>query len=242
MNLQITPIRHVPDIFPGMHLGRCLLEAMHASGMNVSPPDILAITQKVISKAEGRVVTLSDVDPSLQSMAVAEELRRDPRIVEVILRETRRIVRMRNDVLICETHHGFICANAGVDTSNVLSDSVTLLPADPDRSARDLAEFLGCGVIVTDTFGRAWREGLLDVAIGIARVPLFVDYRGQKDAYGNSLQVTVLASADALAAAAGLAMGKTDRTPAALIRGFEWERTDSTIKALLRAPERDLFL
>jgi coenzyme F420-0:L-glutamate ligase/coenzyme F420-1:gamma-L-glutamate ligase len=162
--------------------------------------------------------------------------------VEVILRETRRILRIRSGVLICETHQGLICANAGVDSSNVEGDSVTLLPEDADRSARELARFLGCGVIVTDTFGRVWREGLLDTAIGIARVPPLMDFRGTIDQHGNALSVTVLAAADALAAAAGLAMGKTDGTPAAVIRGFPWAQTDSTIKALLRAPERDLFL
>jgi coenzyme F420-0:L-glutamate ligase/coenzyme F420-1:gamma-L-glutamate ligase len=155
------------------------------------------------------------------------------------------VVRIRADVIICETHHGFICANAGVDSSNVDAGSITLLPKDPDRSARELAQNLGCGVIVTDTFGRVWREGLLDAAIGISGVPAVVDLRGKTDRYGNSLQVTVLASVDALAAAAGLAMGKTNGTPAAFIRGFQWDPADTgnhTIKALLRAPERDLFL
>jgi len=149
---------------------------------------------------------------------------------------------MRGEVLICETHHGFICANAGVDQSNVEGDRVTLLPEDPDRSAREIAQALGCGVIVTDTFGRAWREGLVDAAIGIARVPAFIDLRGQEDTYGQVLHVTLLAAADALAAAAGLVMGKTSRTPAALIRGFPWQETESSTAALLRAPERDLFL
>src|SRR5207247_4668448 len=135
-------------------------------------------------------------------------------LVEIILRESRRIVRMRGEVLICETHHGFICANAGVDQSNVEgTETVTLLPKDPDRSARELARALDCGVIITDTFGRVWRDGLLDAAIGLARVPAFIDLRGHEDSYGRSLRVTLLAAADALAAAAGLAMGKTSRTP-----------------------------
>src|SRR5207253_1090803 len=204
-------------------------------GLELERHDILAVTQKIVSKAEGRIVDLRDVTPSAYSASLARRMSKDPRLVEVIRRESRRIVRMRGEVLICETQHGFICANAGVDQSNVEGmDSVTLLPKDPDRSARELARALGCGVIITDTFGRAWREGLVDTAIGIARVPPFIDFRGKHDTYGHPLQVTLLAAADGLAAAAGLVMGKTSRTPAALIRGFPWEETESSAAALLR--------
>jgi coenzyme F420-0:L-glutamate ligase/coenzyme F420-1:gamma-L-glutamate ligase len=170
-------------------------------------------------------------------------MKKDPRLVEVILRESRRIVRMRGEVLICETHHGFICANAGVDQSNVEgSEVVTLLPKDPDRSARQLAAALDCGVIVTDTFGRAWREGLVDTAIGVSRVPPFIDFRGKNDDHGHRLNVTLLAAVEGLAAAAGLVMGKTSRIPAALIRGFQWEEIESGAVMLLRSPDKDLFL
>jgi coenzyme F420-0:L-glutamate ligase / coenzyme F420-1:gamma-L-glutamate ligase len=243
--LQIIPVQNVPEINPGMDLSECLRNAIKASGLEIEKGDIVAVTQKIISKAEGRIVRLSDVSPSAFALRIAEQVNKDARLIDIILRETRRVVRMRADVIICETHHGFICANAGVDSSNVDAGSVTLLPKDPDRSARELAQNLGCGVIVTDTFGRVWREGLLDAAIGISGVPAVVDLRGKTDRYGNSLQVTVLASVDALAAAAGLAMGKTNGTPAAFIRGFQWDPADTgdhTIKALLRAPERDLFL
>ena len=243
MNLQIVPIHHVAEIRPGAHLGECLRDAVKASGWEVQSQDILAVTQKVISKAEGRIVKLSSVEPSAYSICLGRQMGRDPRLIEVIVRESRRIVRTRGDILICETHHGFICANAGVDQSNVEgTDKVTLLPLDPDHSARQLAEFLGCGLIVTDTFGRVWREGLVDVAIGIARIPPFLDYRGQSDTYGHALKATLLAAADALAAAAGLVMGKTAQTPAALIRGFPWHETGSSVAALLRPPERDFFL
>src|SRR5207247_2499414 len=155
-------IYHILEIRPGADLGECLREGLRASGWELQAQDILAVTQKVISKAENRIVKLSSIEPSAHSISLGRQTGRDPRLIEVILRESRRIVRMRGDVLICETHHGFICANAGVDQSNVEgADAVTLLPKDPDRSARQLAQFLGCGVIVTDTFGRVWREGLV---------------------------------------------------------------------------------
>jgi len=242
MKLEIQPVRHVPEIRSGMNLSEWLREAVSASGFELHSCDIIAVTQKVVSKAEGRTVQLSTIEPSAYSASIARRMSKDPRLVEVILRESRRIVRMRGEVLICETHHGFICANAGVDQSNVEGDRVTLLPEDPDRSAREIAQALGCGMIVTDTFGRAWREGLVDAAIGIARVPAFIDLRGQEDTYGQVLHVTLLAAADALAAAAGLVMGKTSRTPAALIRGFPWQEAESSTAVLLRAPEKDLFL
>jgi coenzyme F420-0:L-glutamate ligase/coenzyme F420-1:gamma-L-glutamate ligase len=244
MNLYIAPVEHVPEIHPGMNLGECLRDALRRSSLELERHDILAVTQKIVSKAEGRIVDLRNVTPSAYSVSIARRTSKDPRLVEVVMRESRRIVRMRGEVLICETHHGFICANAGVDESNVeAAESVTLLPENPDRSARSLAHALGCGVIVTDTFGRVWREGLVDTAIGIARVPPFIDFRGKTDPYGHRLRVTVLGAADALAAAAGLAMGKTSGTPAALIRGFEWEENEETgTAALLRPAEKDLFL
>jgi coenzyme F420-0:L-glutamate ligase/coenzyme F420-1:gamma-L-glutamate ligase len=243
MTLLVAPIRHMPEIAPGDDLPALLAAGVAASGFELGGKDVVAVTQKIVSKAEGRVVRLAEVTPSFEASAIARQTGKDPRLVQVILGETRRILRIRGEVLICETHHGFICANAGVDRSNVDGGAaVTLLPRDPDRSARRLAHKLGCGVIITDTFGRTWREGLLDVAIGVARVPLFVDFRGTTDTKGYPLQATNLAAADALAAAAGVVMGKTSETPAALIRGFEWNDVDSSIAAVLRKPEKDLFL
>ncbi|HEY2380293.1 MAG TPA: coenzyme F420-0:L-glutamate ligase [Terriglobia bacterium] len=243
MTLEFLPIQHVPEIQPETDLARSLADAIRVSGLELLETDILAVTQKIVSKAEGRIVLLESVEPSDESLAIARRMSKDPRLVELIRRESRRIVRMRGEVIICETHHGFICANAGIDQSNVNGTAtVTLLPKDPDRSARELARVLGCGIIITDTFGRAWREGLVDVAIGIAGVPPFIDFRGKTDAFGHDLRVTLLAAADALSAGAGLAMGKISRTPAAIIRGFEWEKAESHAGALLRPIEKDLFL
>ena len=244
MNLQITPVQHIPEIHPGTNLSECLQKAIDASSWNLQSTDVLAVTQKIVSKAEGQIVDLRSINPSPRSVAIGRRMSKDPRLIEVVLGESKRIVRMRGEVLICETHHGFICANAGVDESNVEgADTVTLLPKDPDRSARSLATSLGCGVIITDTFGRVWRDGLVDSAIGLGRVPPFIDLRGTADAYGHRLRVTLLAAADALAAAAGLAMGKAARTPAALIRGFHWEEDDQAAALrLLRPTDKDLFL
>jgi coenzyme F420-0:L-glutamate ligase/coenzyme F420-1:gamma-L-glutamate ligase len=243
MKLEVIPVGHISEIRPRMKLAESLREGLSKSNLKLESGDVLAVTQKAVSKAEGRLVKLSEVEPSARGIALAQQLKKDARFVEVILRESRRVVRARGDVLICETHHGFICANAGVDRSNIEDeDTVSLLPRDPDRSARGLAEVLDCGIIITDTFGRPWREGLVDCAIGVARVPLFVDLRGQSDDHGRRLNVTQLAAVDALAAAAGFAMGKIARTPAALIRGFHWEETPSNMAGILRQRDKDFFL
>jgi coenzyme F420-0:L-glutamate ligase/coenzyme F420-1:gamma-L-glutamate ligase len=243
MKLEFLPIPGIPAIKAGDALGVLIAEFAQKADIPIGPSDIVAIAQKAISKAEGRSVQLCDVEPSPRALSLASQMNKDARLIETILRETRRVVRCRGDVLICETRHGFICANAGVDRSNVDGgESVTLLPVDPDRSARRIAQELGCGVIITDTFGRAWREGLVDVAIGLARVPPFVDYRGESDALGYPLQASVLAAVDALAAAAGVVMGKTTQTPAVVIRGYSARSEGASAQALLRSKEKDLFL
>jgi coenzyme F420-0:L-glutamate ligase/coenzyme F420-1:gamma-L-glutamate ligase len=209
--------------------------------------DLLVVGQKIVSKAEGRVVNLETVTPSTVATAMAAGLGRDPRLVEIILRESRRVVRMDRGILITETHHGWICANAGVDQSNIDLGWVVLLPEDPDRSARQLRERLrlsagvDVAVVIADTFGRPWREGLTNVAIGISGLAPLLSYLGEPDSAGRPLQATVLAVADELASAAEPVMGKLSRIPAAIIRGLPYAAGEEGSKPLLRDPARDLF-
>jgi len=233
---------------PGDDLGALI---SHAAGeMNFEPAagDIVVVAQKVISKAEGRLVDLKSIIPSELALEIAGRQNRDPRLIEVILSESSSIVRMEGHLLIMETRHGFVCANAGVDQSNVSGEQwVSLLPIAPDESARSLkrrlAELLNAelAVIITDTFGRPWRVGLTNVAIGIAGMKPLDDFRGKHDDYGRELSATVLATADELAAAAGLLMKKTARIPVVVIRGYEYERCEGSARELVRAKERDLF-
>jgi len=223
------------------------VDAARAQATPLQARDLLVVSQKIVSKAEGRVVRLSDVVPSARARAVAATVQRDPRLVEVILSESRRVVRQAKDVLIVETHHGFVCANAGVDQSNVDTDTACLLPRDSDSSARALrdrmAELTGhrLAVIVADTFGRPWREGLANVAVGIAGFDPLKSYLGELDPAGHVLQATVLAVADQLAGAAEPVMGKLARIPVAIVRGVEWTPAEGSVRALLRDPTRDLF-
>jgi coenzyme F420-0:L-glutamate ligase/coenzyme F420-1:gamma-L-glutamate ligase len=208
---------------------------------------VLVLSQKIISKSEGRLLRLSDVTPSTMATTFATELGRDPRLIEVILRESRRVVRMDRGVLVTETRHGWVCANAGVDQSNVDADMVALLPEDPDRSARAFRDAVRVQagadvyVIVADTFGRPWREGLVNIAIGVAGFAPLRSYLGERDPAGRPLQATILAVADELAAAAEPVMGKLDRIPAAIVRGLPLAPSEEGSKALLRDPARDLF-
>jgi len=209
--------------------------------------DILVVAQKIISKAEGRVLRLSTIQPSYQAMALAKKLSNDPRFIEVVLGESRRIVRS-DRVLIVETHHGFVCANAGVDHSNVSGrDFVTLLPKNPDRSARRLAAALRketgkrLAVIISDTFGRPWRLGLTEIAIGAEGVPALVDLRGTRDRHQKLLRATILAVADGLAAAAGLLMDKSAGTPVIVIRGYRYSFVEDPAARIIRPAKEDLF-
>lgn len=246
-SLEIFAIRGIPEISAGMSVARCLCEGVAATGLAIENGDVLVIAQKIVSKAEGRMIELSQVEPSSFAISVAKNLGKDPRQVEVILRESKRIVRMDAGILIAETHHGFICANAGVDASNVPEGWLCLLPADPDASAcrlkQEIEEICGeqVAVIISDTFGRPWREGLTNVAIGVAGFHPLLDYRGQSDLQGHSLTATVIAAGDELAAAAELVMGKLAQRPAALIRNFRWDAGPGKASAMIRPKEKDLF-
>jgi coenzyme F420-0:L-glutamate ligase/coenzyme F420-1:gamma-L-glutamate ligase len=244
---EVIGVEGLPEIVPGQDLAPMIVEAARRQRTSIEGRDLLVISQKIISKAEGRIVRLSDVTVSASARSVAEEIGRDPRLVEVILAESRRIVRKDKGVLIVETHHGWVCANAGVDQSNVDADTACLLPEDSDRSARVLRERLrlltghDLAIIVADTFGRPWREGLVNVAIGLSGLQPIRSYLGELDPAGYVLQATILALADELAAAAEPVMGKLDRVPVAIIRGLSWERGEGSSRALLRDPARDLF-
>jgi coenzyme F420-0:L-glutamate ligase / coenzyme F420-1:gamma-L-glutamate ligase len=247
-DLSIVALSGILEVAEGDDLPRLIFEAAERRGDGLRTGDVLVVAQKVVSKAEGRVVPLKDVIPSRLAREFAEAWGKDARLVEVVLGESRRIVRMDRGVIIAETSHGFICANAGVDASNVPGEEcVSLLPVDPDGSARRIAKGLTdlCGadmaVIVSDTFGRPWREGLMNVAIGVAGLRPLVSYIGQQDPHGHVLRVTELAVADDLAAAAGLLMGKLERTPVVRIRGYRFEKGEGRARALVRSAERDLF-
>src|SRR5438034_910804 len=210
--------------------------------------DVIVVAQKVVSKSEGRLVRLADVVPSDQARRMAEESGKDPRQLEVVLSETREILRWERGVLICETHHGFVCANAGVDRSNAgAPDTVVLLPVNPDASAARLRSEIArrarvaVAVVITDTFGRAWREGHTNVAIGIAGLPALKRYVGQRDPEGYELRVSEIAMADEIAAAAELEMGKLDRCPVAIVRGLMFEESDETAQEYVRPAARDMF-
>jgi coenzyme F420-0:L-glutamate ligase / coenzyme F420-1:gamma-L-glutamate ligase len=244
---EVLGIRGIPEVRPGDDLAALTLDAASAQGTPLATGDVTVVSQKVVSKAEGRMVRLAEVTPSPFALEVGRSLKKDPRLVEVILRESRRIVRMDRGILITETHQGQVCANAGVDQSNAGAGWVSLLPEDPDASARALVERfralagVDVAVIVADTFGRPWREGLQNVAIGIAGMRPLRSYLGVPDVHGYVLQATVLAVADELASAAELVMGKLDGVPVALVRGYAYTPGAGSARELLRDPSQDLF-
>ncbi|MGB1236664.1 MAG: coenzyme F420-0:L-glutamate ligase [Pseudomonadales bacterium] len=252
--VQMLALAGIPDIKPGDDLAAEILSALERQALGLRDGDILVIAHKVVSKAEGRIVKLADVTPSEEAIALGEQLNKDPAKMQCVLDESTRIVRTRKlpeqdeGLVIAEHKLGFICANAAVDESNVDQPGhAILLPEDPDASARKLCSELErasaaqIGIVITDTFGRPWRTGLVNVAIGLAKVPSKVDLAGEKDAYGRELRVTVPALADELAAASGLLMSKEGKKPVLLFRGVDWQPGQSSARDLLRPAREDLF-
>jgi coenzyme F420-0:L-glutamate ligase/coenzyme F420-1:gamma-L-glutamate ligase len=245
--IELIGVPGIPEAAEGNDVAALIASALSDAGIEVVAGDVFVVAQKIVSKAEGRIVRLDSVEPSPRAQEWAAAFDKDARVVEVVLRESKRIVRMERGVLISETEHGFVCANAGVDTSNVAEGTVTLLPKNPDASARqirlELEAAIGVriAVIVSDTFGRPWREGLVNVALGVSGIAPLIDYRGQKDSHGNALKVTVIAIADELASAAELVMKKSAGMPVAIVRGFNYESRDASGRELTRVAELDLF-
>jgi len=251
--IQIIPLHLSADIRPNDELDALILRSLEQRQEQIFDNDVLVVAHKIVSKAEGRVVNLEHIKPSVESLKIAEEDGKDPRIMELILDESKEMIRHSNGVIIVETRHGFICANAGVDQSNV-EDSVNhavLLPVDADASANKIRESLrektagkDFAVIITDTFGRPFREGQTNVAIGIAGIEPIKSYVGSADMYGKKLRVTEIAVVDEIASAAELVMGKLERVPVVIIRGYKYqkpEKESSTVSKLIRPKEKDLF-
>jgi coenzyme F420-0:L-glutamate ligase/coenzyme F420-1:gamma-L-glutamate ligase len=245
--VRILPLRGLPEVTSGDDEAQLIIDAALA-GPGIEPGDVIVVTQKIVSKAEGRVVALSSVKPSPEAERLAAETEKDPRLVELILRESRGVVRQRGPVLITETRHGFICANAGIDASNAgPPDTVCLLPVDPDASAERIrsairaASGADVAVIISDTFGRPHREGHTNVAIGVAGMLPFVDYVGQTDSFGYELRVTTICAADQLAAAAELVQNKLDAVPVSIVRGYPYPPGPGSARQIVRDREKDLF-
>jgi coenzyme F420-0:L-glutamate ligase/coenzyme F420-1:gamma-L-glutamate ligase len=250
--VSIVGLAGIPLVQPGDDLGAITVAAFSANTIVPQDNDVLVVAQKVVSKAEGRLVDVTTVEPSEKAIALAGEIDKDPRFVEVVLSEAKRVVRYRPGLLIVEHRLGFVMANAGIDHSNVAAEDgverVLLLPADPDGSAHGLREHLrrvfgvSIGVIISDSFGRPWRKGTVGVALGVAGLPAFIDLRGLPDLFGRELRVTETGFADEIAAAAGLVMGQADEgMPMVLVRGLAWSAPDAPAAALVRGAEHDLF-
>jgi coenzyme F420-0:L-glutamate ligase/coenzyme F420-1:gamma-L-glutamate ligase len=244
MTIQINPVKFKMDIKPNDDITEMILSS---SKKSIDDGDIIVISQKIISKQEGRVINLNSVIPSELSVGIASAYEKDPKLVETILSESKRIVRMEHGVIIVETNNNFICANAGVDESNVEKGYATLLPVNPDRSAKrirdDILQITGknIAVIISDTFGRPFRLGQTDHAIGIAGIESIRNFEGKPDMFGKIMRVTAIAIVDELCSAAELAMGKTDRCPVVIIKNYEFESKNDTINSIIRDKKEDLF-
>jgi coenzyme F420-0:L-glutamate ligase / coenzyme F420-1:gamma-L-glutamate ligase len=245
--IELVALDGIPEVQPGDDLGALIADA--AATVGLADGDVVVVTQKVVSKAEGRLVELASVEPSPFARAWAERWGKDARQVELVLRESASIVRMAaGGLIISRTRHGLVCANAGVDVSNVGGgDVASLLPIDPDASARRIRERLGAvagvspAVILSDSFGRAWRNGIVNVAVGSAGIEALLDLRGTPDAAGRQMQATVIAVADELASAADLAGGKVEQRPVVVVRGYAWRPSEAGASVLVMERERDLF-
>jgi coenzyme F420-0:L-glutamate ligase/coenzyme F420-1:gamma-L-glutamate ligase len=249
MKLEVIAIEGLPEVEPGSDVAELVAEGAERAGTPLRRGDVVVITQKIISKAEGRLVPLREIVASSFAVEWAEAHRCDPRLVELVLRESRRIVRMERGVIIAETRHGFVCANAGVDLSNVAGGEIAaLLPEEPDLSARRIRDALAArtgapvAVVISDSFGRPWREGLVNVAIGVAGLEPLSSYVDAKDPGGFELKATIVAVADEIAAASGLVSRKLNRIPAVIVRGASYEVGDNgCARSLIRPADRDLF-
>lgn len=250
MPLTITPLPHIPLIQPGDDLAGMILSALKSANLQLADGDILVLAQKIVSKAEGRLVELATVSPSPAALELATTTGKDPRLAELVLRESNAVLRARSGSVIVEHRLGFVCANAGIDQSNVHGDEAwaLLLPEDPDHSAAEIRAKLEAasgkklGVMIIDSHGRAWRIGTVGTAIGLSGLPAVVDLRGQTDLSGYTLKITVLGAADELAAAASLMMGQAaEGTPIVHVRGFPYPLRDGSLKELLRPKEQDMF-
>ncbi len=252
--LLLTPLRDIPIIRPGDDLADIILHSLDTSSVKMLDGDILVIAQKIVSKAEGRLKNLFDVLPTQQALELAEQCGKDARLVELILQESEEILRVRPGTIIVVHKKGFVCANAGIDHSNVAGEAqreedwVLMLPRDPDNSARELRAKLESrlavkiGILIIDSHGRAWRTGTTGASIGLSGLPGLVDLRGEKDLFGYTLQITQVAAADELAAAASLVMGQADEaTPVIHVRGFPYDLRDGSLSELIRPKEQDLF-
>lgn len=252
--LTLQPIQNLPMIQPGDHLADLLWRSVQGMSLELEDGDIFVVAQKIISKAEGRQINLTEVEPSTRAVELAAQVEKDPRFVELVLRESKAVLRARPGTLIVEHHQGFICANAGIDHSNVSADWgnpedwVLLLPEDADASAERLRRDLELqskrklGILIIDSHGRAWRNGVVGMTIGLSNVPGVVDMRGQADLYGYRLRITTIAAADELAAAASLVMGQAaEGTPVIHVRGFPYPLRESSLAELIRDKKNDLF-
>jgi coenzyme F420-0:L-glutamate ligase/coenzyme F420-1:gamma-L-glutamate ligase len=245
--VEVFPIEGMPEVKEGSDIAELLLTAIDRSRLRLRDRDIVVVKQKIVSKAEGQVVKLADIVPGTRAMNLAKAEAKDPKLMELVLRESVRVVRRGHGVVITETKHGFVCANSGVDQSNVGKGFASLLPKDSDQSARRLRKELEArtgkqlAVLVTDTFGRPWRKGQTDVAIGCSGIDPLVSLRGKADRFGYALRVTEPAVADEVAGAAELVTGKLDRVPVAVVRGVRYARGDGGVRSLIMQRDRDLF-